>query len=144
MNKSAQMHAIEIILAAVLFFTAMNFAITLTVPVPQEKFSIEQWKIYGEDSLRILDNTPLNNTTEQKIYHNSTLTKYIIKNDITNLTKELNKTLPNSISYNIYNGSKYFYFKDFPVGDYVIIVHRLIVFNGEVYNIRLEIWGEHR
>lgn len=144
MNKKAQMHVIEIILAAVIFFNAMNFALTLTVPVPQEKFSIEQWKIYAEDSLRALDNTPLNNTTEQERYHNSTLTKYIIENDVANLTKFLNKTLPPQVSYNIYNGSKAFYFNNVPVGDDVIVVHRLIVYNGEVYNIRLEIWEEYR
>lgn len=144
MDKTAQMHAIEIILAAVIFFTAMNFALTLSVPIPQEKFSIEQWKIYGEDALRNLDNTQLNNSTEQEIYHNSTLTKYIITNDVKNLTEFLNKTLPQSVSYNVYNGSKQFYFKDVPIGGDIVIVHRLIVFNGEVYDIRLEIWEEYR
>ncbi len=148
MKKNAQAHVIEMVAAVILFIGVVLFISSFSTPPPQQNYSIVQLKTLGDDSLRTLDNTP----TGDGLYHNSTLVKYIVydygvKGNITPLSDFLNSSLPNTVSYNIYNRSisekKSIYSMGTPIGD-TAVAHRIIVHDGNVYDVELVLWYEPR
>jgi hypothetical protein len=142
-KQNAQAHVIEMISAVILFIGVLLFVSSFSAPPQEPDYSFTQLKTLGDDSLRTLDNTP----TSDGLYHNSTLVKHIAENDITNLTKFLNASLPNTVSYNIYNrsisGRSTIYEMGTPVDD-TAVAHRIIVYDGDVYDVELVMWYEPR
>lgn len=146
-KQNAQAHVIEMVSAVILFIGVLLFVSSFSAPHQEPDYSFTQLKTLGDDSLRTLDNTPIDNETEAEQYHNSTLVKYIAENDTTNLTKFLNASLPNTVSYNLYNRSisdrRIIYYRGTPIDD-TVISHRIITYAGNVYDVELVMWYEPR
>jgi hypothetical protein len=141
-KQNAQAHVIEMISAVILFIGVLLFVSSFSAPHQEPDYSFTQLKTLGDDSLRTLDNTP----TSDGLYHNSTLVKYIA-NDTTNLTKFLNLSLPETVSYSIYlrtiSERVSIHYMGTPIGD-TAVAHRIIVYNGNVYDVELVMWYEPR
>ena len=141
-KQNAQAHVIEMASAVILFIGVLLFISSFSAPHQEPDYSFTQLKTFGDDSLRTLDNTP----TSDGLYHNSTLVKYIA-NDTTNLTKFLNLSLPETVSYNIYlrtvSERVSIHYMGTPTGE-TAVAHRIIVYNGNVYNVELLMWYEPR
>lgn len=142
-KDSGQIHAAEVILASVIFMSAMNFANGLAVTSYPPTYSMNQYETLGEDALRTLDNIPLEDANESLRYHDSTLTKYIATNDVSNLTAFLNATIPDTHSYNIFVNDAPFYVMGTAVGE-TATSHYIIVIDGNVLDVRMQIWYEVR
>jgi len=142
-KQNAQAHVIEMASAVILFIGVLLFISSFSAPHQEPDYSFTQLKTFGDDSLRTLDNTP----TSDGLYHNSTLVKYIATNNISALTGFLNSSLPNAVSYNIYNrsvsGRVTIYEMGTPIGD-TAVAHRIIVYNGNIYDVELLMWYEPR
>lgn len=142
-QQNAQVHVIEMISAVILFIGVLLFVSSFSAPPQEPGYSLTQLKTLGDDSLRALDNIP----TNDGLYHNSTLVKYIAKNDITNLTKFLNLSLPETVSYNIYlktiSERSSIYYMGAPTGE-TPVAHRIIVYDGNAYDVELLMWYEPR
>ena len=142
-KQNAQAHVIEMASAVILFIGVLLFISSFSAPHQEPDYSFTQLKTFGDDSLRTLDNTP----TSDGSYHNSTLVKYIATNNISALTGFLNSSLPNAVSYNIYNrsvsGRVTIYEMGTPIGD-TAVAHRIIVYNGNIYDVELLMWYEPR
>jgi len=146
-KQNAQAHVIEMISAVILFIGVLLFVSSFSTPPREANYSFTQMKILGDDSLRTLDNLPVDNQTDTEKYHNSTLVEYIAKNDTANLTKFLNLSLPETVSYNIYlrtvSERSSIYYMGAPTGE-TAVAHRIIVYNGNVYDVELLMWYEPR
>ena len=144
-KQNAQVHVIEMTAAVILFIGVLLFVSSFSAPHQEPDYSFTQLKTLGDDSLRTLDNIP----TISGLYHNSTLVKYIAENNVSTFTDFLNKSLPNTISYNVYNRSvserKLIYpgTPSTPVGD-TAVSHRIIAYAGNVYDVELVMWYEPR
>ena len=149
-KQNAQAHVIEVVSAVILFIGVLLFVSSFSTPHQEPDYSFTQLKTLGDDSLRTLDNTP----TSDGLYHNSTLVKYIATNNVSAFTDFLNKSLPRTdnvylVSYNIYLrniSERKLIYPDTPatpVGD-TVVAHRIIVYDGNVYDIELVMWYEPR
>ena len=142
-KQNAQVHVIEMTAAVILFIGVLLFVSSFSALHQEPNYSFTQLKTLGDDSLRTLDNIP----TISGLYHNSTLVKYIAENDTTNLTKFLNASLPNTVSYNLYNRSisdrRIIYYTGTPVDD-TAVSHRIIAYAENVYDVELVMWYEPR
>ena len=142
-KQNAQAHVIEMASAVILFIGVLLFISSFSAPHQEPDYSFTQLKTFGDDSLRTLDNTP----TSDGLYHNSTLVEYIAKNDTANLTKFLNLSLPETVSYNIYlrtvSERSSIYYMGAPTGE-TAVAHRIIVYDGNVYDVELTMWYEPR
>jgi hypothetical protein len=149
MDDEGQTYTIEVVILALLMVASLGFVSQLAPPQKHD-FSSDQLKALGDSALRTLDNIPP--STEAELYHNSTLTKYIVTNDTDSLTDYLNETLQN-IFYNVYitNGvSEKLLFFTGSFGDNVVTSHRLIIapegvclidgYTSCVYEVKLVMW----
>ena len=132
----------EVMIAALLFMVAVQAAVDVSRPSSEQQ-SLNQLRTLGNDSLLALDNKPC----EDSIYYNSSLIKYTMTNDITNLTSFFNTTLPNTVSYSIYitkneNSSEIFSMGQ-SIGD-TMVSHYLIYHLGEIFEVQLQMWYEPR
>lgn len=147
MRKNAQAHVIEMIAAVILFVGVLLFISSFSTGPPQQDYSVVQLKTLGDDSLRMLDNIPINNQSDAGKYHNSTLVKYIATNDAHALADFLNLSLPETVSYNVYlrtvSERKPFYYMGALAGE-TGVAHRIIVYDGNVYDVELVMWYEPR
>ena len=146
-KQNAQVHVIEMTAAVILFIGVLLFVSSFSAPHQEPDYSFTQLKTLGDDSLRTLDNTPISNQIDAEKYHNSTLVKYIAENNVSTFTDFLNKSLPNTISYNVYNrsisGRSTIYEMGTPVDD-TAVSHRIITYGGNVYDVELVMWYEPR
>jgi len=146
-KQNAQVHVIEMISAVILFISVLLFVSSFPTPPRESNYSITQMKILGDDSLRTLDNLPVDNQTDAEKYHNSTLVEYVAKNDTANFTKFLNLSLPETVSYNIYlrtiSERSFIYYMGTPIGE-TAVAHRIIVYDGNLYDVELAMWYEPR
>ena len=146
-KQNAQAHVIEMASAVILFIGVLLFVSSFSTPPGEANYSFTQLETLGNDALRTLDNTP----TSDGSYHNSTLVKYVAEQDITHFTDFLNNTIPKGVSYNIYirnisgrmETEKFPYIMGKPIGD-TVLAHRIIVYDGNVYNVELAMWYEPR
>ncbi len=146
-KQNAQAHVIEMVAAVILFIGVVLFISSFSTPPPQQNYSIVQLKTLGDDSLRTLDNTPIDNQSDAEKYHNSALVKYVATNDAPALADFLNLSLPEIVSYNIYlknvSERNTVYSMGVSVGD-TAVAHRIIVYDGNVYDVELLMWYEPR
>jgi hypothetical protein len=139
-NRSGQLLVLEAIIFSIMVFMALIFIYQLEPPerVSSEKYS-NQLRIQGTDALRSIDQQYISmdynhslNQVEQ--CYSSTLVKYIMNKDVTNLTNSLDNLLPSSVlGYNIYldNGTNsYLWYNGeefFPKIDRITKASRIIV-----------------
>ena len=101
MNKDevGQMHVLETVITALLFFGALHVGVTL-IPDTQTTTALDTLSITGDDTLRslLLLEPDVANQTQ---YQNSTLIYFISTNRTGDITDYLNATLDPSISYQL-------------------------------------------
>jgi len=140
----AQMLVLEAIFVAAWVIIAILLINTFILPrSTTEENPVAQLEVLGSDALRSLDKAYI----EDSAYHNSLLTKYIFTDDKASLSKFLNVTLSNLVSYRIwlYNASAHetsLWYPENPINatNNVATAHRIIVYNGYVYDVKLEMW----
>lgn len=109
MDDKAQMMVLESIIFAIIILLSLVFLFQLSPSSTVGEKYTNTLKIRGDDALRSLYTDPANNTSGYPLdYPSNKLVYYPITNNYTNFTRDLNKTLPDTVMYNIWisNGIK--------------------------------------
>lgn len=156
-DETAQMHAMEAVIAALLFFGALQVGINL-LPDSQSTTALDTLSINGADALRTfyylnLEDNSLNGTslngTNSTADTNSSLVYYISHHRISNITDYLNLTLDSSISYSLSywtqpDGNTTILYEMIQTVDESVTSHFCFFHQGILYDVRLVLWKEPR
>ncbi len=153
-DERGQIHIIEVVTAALILVAAIQTIVTTQPPPASASESLIKLKELGDDSLRALDNMPLEDPHDRWIYDNSTLVKAISTQNMTTITELLNGSLPRTMTYSlsISNGtsSVHLFGPTDPIGDattsrrWVHLKSNPYPFEDELAEVRLLIWYEVR
>ncbi len=145
MNCKAQFNVIEAIIAVGIVFAAIYIVSSMVgSPVITTASTTNQLKVLADDILRSLD---ARNESIPPRYHHSLLVKYIAERDISSLTSIINDTIPPTALYNLYlyNASNrtttlLYPSNALPPTGNVAKANRMIVYDGYIYEVELEVW----
>ena len=144
-DRQAQMHVLEVLLVAVLFTSAMNVAVSVLPTTGNDLSGPQQLEILGQDALSLADSlVPANNSHADR-FANSSLKLWLFNPDIGGLGQYLNQSLPKGVAYRVQFG---------PVAgnqttalivgsmaqNEVVVVERLLNYQGQLYRLRLQLW----
>ncbi len=142
-NSSGQMHVLEAVTVCVILLVSILFLSYLSAPPSVHVFTPNQLKILGDDLLRSLDLMP----TSDGSYHDSMLTQYILTNppDYEDFTAFAEAVLPSNTFYHVWivNGttrSLWYPTEALDKFGEVVKSHRVIIYDGSIYDIELEMW----
>ncbi len=158
-DDSGQIHAMEAVIAALLFFGALQVGVSL-IPDSQSTTALDTLSITGEDALRtlfylkpVMGNSSDPNSTgganDPALYQNSSLVFYIVTGMTSNVTDFLNSTLDSSISYSLGyrilpQGNFTMLFEMVQTVDESLSSHFSFFHEGILYDVRLILWKEPR
>ena len=109
MDNKAQMMVLESIIFSIIIIISLVFLFQLSPSSNLSEIYTNTLKIRGDEALQSLFTDSAENTSEYPIdYPSNKLVYYIVTNNYTNFTKDLSKTLPETVMYNIWisNGIK--------------------------------------
>jgi hypothetical protein len=149
-DENAQLHVLEAVIAALLFFGAIQVGVSLS-PDAQSTTALDTLEITGRDALRsqyLLTPDSLNET-ESASYGDSALVYYLLTGSTGNITSFLNTTLDTSISYTLslekYPGNEtVVLFEMSRTVDESVSTHYSFHHAGTLYDVRLILWREPR
>jgi len=148
-NRKAQVHILEVIIVAGMLFTALYFVRGLSTSTYTSVYEPNLLKTRADTALSTLDNDP------HDIYHTK-LTKLIVTNDARNFSSSIIGAIRPCYGYSVYvynitnmyrnssvnlEGNKNTFINQWApkVGDKTQ-TSRLIVYDGYVYEVVLELW----
>jgi len=146
-DEKAQMHVLETVIAALLFFGAVQVGVQL-MPDSASTTSADSLGVTGEDALRTLHNLDPG-TANASDYYNSSLVYFVVTGRVSNITAYLNSTLDSTISYEIGctiypEGNSTTLFAMQKIVEASAVSHFSFFYSGKLYDIRLVLWREPR
>lgn len=146
-EDDAQIHVLEAVVAAMLFFGALQVGTSL-IPSDQSTTGLTTLSVTGEDSIRslyLLDPGIPNGSD----FGNSSLIYFLISGMYGNITSFLNSTIDPSISYTLF-------YRILPENTEITILEMLMLvdesvsahfpfhYKGKLYDVILLLWKEPR
>ncbi len=146
-DDCAQLHVLESVIAALLFFGALQAGVAL-IPDSQTTTALDTLSITGEDALRslyLLDPGIPNGSD----YDNSSLIYFVATGRTGNITGFLNKSLDERISYTLScrtepDNIEAILFEMIKTVDESTTAHFSFFHEGRLYDVRLILWKEPR
>lgn len=147
MGNAAQVHMLEAVSAAIILILAFLFIYTSLSSQQTEVMVDEtaQLRLLGNDVLSSLDETPPKNTV-----YDSRLVEFLFnksEEDVQAFMDYIDSFLPSMVSYNVWLHRPLTQNVSLvcpstaqePFGS-VIRAHRLVAYQGEIYDVQLEMW----
>ena len=146
-DEDAQLHVLEAVIAGLLFFGALQAAVSLS-PDAQTTTALDTLEIIGQDVLRSLFLLPPDSANASE-YGDSSLAYFLLTGSFGNITDYLNMTLDMTISYSLH-------YTTYPGGDTIMIIemtrtvdevvsgHISFHHDGFLYDVQIFLWQEPR
>ena len=143
LDRSGQMHMLEVLMLATLFTSAVNVAVISLPAGDANRVGDEMLRQQGIELLELLDSWPPTNATVAQEHRNSTLALWLASDDTIALQSYLDGGLPAAASYRLtgtHGGStETLVDRGTPIGT-VSIAFRLVWADGELWELKLELW----
>lgn len=146
-NEGAQIHALEAVVAALLFFGALQVGINI-IPDSQSTTALDTISITGGDALRTLYqlHPRMANSSD---YDNSSLILFVVDERTENITDFLNETLDPFVSYRLSyrtqpNDEETLLFTMIQTVYESVTAHLSFFHRDRLYDVRLVLWREPR
>lgn len=146
-DEHAQLHVLEAVIAALLFFGALQVAVSLS-PDAQTTTALDILEITGQDALRSYYLLPPIDANASE-YDNSSLILYLLTGSFGNITDFLNASFDQTISYSLQ-------FTTYPDGNTTLVIdmtrtvdeavsgHLSFHHTGTLYDVQIFLWREPR
>jgi len=146
-DDEAQIHMMESVIAAILFFGALQVGVNL-IPDSQSTTALDTLAITGEDALRTLFHLPPD-TPDAADYDNSSLIYFIATGRTSNITDFLNTTLDPLISYRLNyrtqpDDDETSLFDMVQTVEESVAAHFCFFHQGNLYDVKIVLWREPR